>query len=304
MTELVVPTIADADRIAALLNARAFALYGASEETSERVRQWFALPALDPDADMRLAIGEDGTAEGYADVSGPDDDAAKAWIDLRVLPGCASALALLFAWAQVRAADRTGPGGIHHLFVAERDETSRELVESAGYAVVRSSFEMERSLGGVLETPVWPGGLEVRSFEPGDAEAVHAAHMEAFEDHWGYAYEPFASWRLHNLGEGEDTSLWTVVWDRDEIAGVCINRPMRGEDNAKGWIGVLAVRRRWRRRGLGEALLRESFRSFAAAGKSTAGLGVDAQNTTGAVALYERVGLRVVRRSDTWEKTA
>ena len=71
-----------------------------------------------------------------------------------------------------------------------------------------------------------------------------------------------------------------------------------------GWVGVLAVRRPWRRRGLGEALLRESFALFAERGKRAAGLGVDAENTTGAVALYERVGMHVVRRSDTWERTA
>ena len=43
---------------------------------------------------------------------------------------------------------------------------------------------------------------------------------------------------------------------------------------------------------------------FAERGKRSAGLGVDAENTTGAVALYERVGMHVVRRSDTWERTA
>jgi ribosomal protein S18 acetylase RimI-like enzyme len=68
-------------------------------------------------------------------------------------------------------------------------------------------------------------------------------------------------------------------------------------------VGSLAVRRPWRRRGLGEALLRDAFLRFAERGKRSAGLGVDAENTTGAVALYERVGMHVVRRSDTWERT-
>ena len=77
----------------------------------------------------------------------------------------------------------------------------------------------------------------------------------------------------------------------------------RGEDSTVGWVGSLAVRRPWRRRGLGEALLRDAFVRFAERGKRSAGLGVDAENTTGAVALYERVGMHVVRRSDTWERT-
>ena len=69
-----------------------------------------------------------------------------------------------------------------------------------------------------------------------------------------------------------------------------------------GWIGDLAVRAPWRRRGLGEALLLHSFRLFAEAGKQRAGLGVDRDNATGALALYQRVGLRVVRQSNTWER--
>ena len=69
MLELVVPTVEDADRIAALINARSQALHSVSEETARGVAEWFDLPFLDAAADMRLAVGPDGSAEGYADVS-------------------------------------------------------------------------------------------------------------------------------------------------------------------------------------------------------------------------------------------
>ena len=72
-----------------------------------------------------------------------------------------------------------------------------------------------------------------------------------------------------------------------------------------GWVGVLAraaaVAPPRARRG---AAPRVVSALFAERGKRSAGLGVDAENTTGAVALYERVGMHVVRRSDTWERTA
>ena len=70
-----------------------------------------------------------------------------------------------------------------------------------------------------------------------------------------------------------------------------------------GWVGILGVRLSWRRRGLATALLQHSFRDFRARGATRVGLGVDAENTTGAVRLYERVGMQVVRRDDTYEKT-
>ena len=35
-----------------------------------------------------------------------------------------------------------------------------------------------------------------------------------------------------------------VAWEGDEIAGLCISRPRRGEDETVGWVGVLAVTNR------------------------------------------------------------
>jgi len=302
LPELVVPTADDAGRIARVINDRAVALGGATEESAAGVARWFTFPFIDPAADMRLVLDDDGSPVGYADVSGPEDETPRAWIDLRAVTGNRAAVELLFAWAQSRGAERAGPGGEIQFFVDERDAEVRDILARMGYASVRSSFGMERALGGELPLPVWPDGIVARPFEESEAEAVHAATDEAFRDHWGYVPTTFEAWSAENLGECEDPSLWRIAWDGDEVAGASINRPRRGEDEAFGWVGVLAVRRPWRRRGLGEALLRESFRVFAERGKRAAGLGVDAENTTGAVALYERVGMHVVRRSDTWQR--
>ena len=79
-----------------------------------------------------------------------------------------------------------------------------------------------------------------------------------------------------------------------------LNYPKRMGD--WGWIGTLAVRPAWRRRGLGRALLLEGFRRFAASGESHVALGVDSENPSGATRLYESVGMRVLWRADVWRK--
>jgi ribosomal protein S18 acetylase RimI-like enzyme len=59
------------------------------------------------------------------------------------------------------------------------------------------------------------------------------------------------------------------------------------------WVSLLGVRRAWRRRGLGAALLKLSFARFRERGYKVAGLMVDSSNESNAVALYERVGMHV-----------
>ena len=84
--------------------------------------------------------------------------------------------------------------------------------------------------------------------------------------------------------------------------GALRERPVAGRRPHRGWVGVLAVRHPWRRRGLARALLLESFGLFRSIGRQRAALGVDSENTTGAIALYQGVGMRATSRSDTWER--
>src|SRR4029079_12656768 len=97
-----------------------------------------------------------------------------------------------------------------------------------------------------------------------------------------------------------DPTLWPIALDRlsGEVAGFSLNRYRMGI----GWIRTLGVRRRWRKRGLGEALLLHSFDEFYKRGTKTIGLGVDAQSPTGATRLYQRAGMHVAAEYVIYEK--
>jgi len=201
-----------------------------------------------------------------------------------------------------RAAELGDVGACIRAPANDGDDDYRAALSRHGFRVVRSSFTMEIDLETPTEEPVWPGGLTSRPFGPGEERAVYDAYVEAFADHWGFVAESFADWRTWNLGPNQDTSLWRLVQVGGEIAALCMSAPSRGDDRTLGWVGVLAVRRPWRRRGLARALLLESFGLFRSIGCQRAALGVDSENTTGALALYEGVGMRVTSRSDTWER--
>ena len=127
--------------------------------------------------------------------------------------------------------------------------------------------------------------------------------MEAFADHWEYHREPFEQWREFTVrSRNFDPALWLVAWAGDDVAGYALNFPERAGDPGYGWVGTLGVRRPWRRKGVGEALLRRSFAALHARGIRKVRLSVDAESPTGATRLYERAGMTVLRRSNTWER--
>jgi len=92
--------------------------------------------------------------------------------------------------------------------------------------------------------------------------------------------------------------LWHIAWDGDKIAGYSLSYPRQDI----GWVGNLGIRRSWRKRGLGLALLLQSFAAFDERGIHQVGLGVDADHPTGATRLYERAGMEVVQSYITYRK--
>ena len=67
-------------------------------------------------------------------------------------------------------------------------------------------------------------------------------------------------------------------------------------------MGILGVLKPWRNRGIGRALLLHAFAEFRRRGLAKGSLGVDAENISGAVRLYESAGMRVTHRFDIYEK--
>jgi ribosomal protein S18 acetylase RimI-like enzyme len=150
---------------------------------------------------------------------------------------------------------------------------------------------MQIALDQPIDVPPLPAGLELRPFDrERDAEAVYEAQQESFADHRGFERRSFEDWAHYILNPVEiDLSLWLIAWDGDQIAGICINRSQQ----ETAWVSILGVRRGWRKRGLGLALLKNSFALFQARGYQNVELGVDASSPTNAVALYERAGMHI-----------
>lgn len=261
---------------------------------AEEVRSWLRNAALDPE-EIRV-LEADGEIVGYVDLLRSGELA-------NVDPNGAGHEDALLDWAETRA--REGGAEQTRVHVSEHNHSLAEALRARGYAPVRTSFEMEVDLDDERPPePEWPGGIDVRTYRhPEDELATYRAQEEAFRDSWDYRPSPIEQWREFQLrGRGFDPDLWLLAWDGGELAGICLAFPERVGETDLGWVSILGVRRPWRRRGLGEALLRRAFRDLHARGLRRVGLGVDAESPTGATRLYERAGMHVAVRSETWSK--
>ncbi len=182
-------------------------------------------------------------------------------------------------------------------------EYQAELYHARGYRKTREFLRLGLDLSEVPAPPEWPAGITVRTFRRGRDEAVvHAAIEEAFSDHFRFTPISLSEWEEYCFGNPRlDTALWMVAWSGDEVAGSCLN--LVPGDGATGWVEELGVRRAWRRRGLGTALLLESFRRLRDYGCRRAMLGVDPDNITRALHIYERAGMTLRRRIEFYEKS-
>lgn len=249
-------------------------------------RDW-SEPGFDLEADARV------TAEAYVAVW---DGRGKAWIDVQGEP-----TGELLEWAEARAREK----GLTRAMAGgwTGHDSAKSLLAGSGYELIRHSWRMRVALADVTEEPAWPEGITVRSFRPGDERTFYEVNQETFEDHWEHnepdPYDEWAHWILEPPIFEPD--LWFIAEEDGEVAAIEINHP-RPELPGVGWVGILGVRRAWRRRGLGRALLLKAFHEFRARGFREAGLGVDAASLTGATRLYESVGMRVTAQFDIFEK--
>jgi mycothiol synthase len=185
-----------------------------------------------------------------------------------------------------------------HNWINGRNAAACALLDREGFAPVRYFLRMESELG-EIEPPEWPEGISVRAFERGrDERRFFEASEEAMSDHWGHVPIDFDEWRQRRLGETFDPALWFVAEDNGEPAGVMLGSVSDG----LGWVDTLGVRRPWRKRGLGMALLRHAMVTFKDRGLNRIALGVDAASPTGATRLYERAGMHVAQQHATYGK--
>jgi mycothiol synthase len=288
-------TDADAPAVAGVMNAYDAAFPTGEVVSESDVRSSWA--DLGDRGTAALAADADGVPAGYVETFVRGDETT---VDGYVHPGhFGRGLGATFVSLGEQRAAELGSGSVVAGTLAA-DERATDLFTARGWQHERVFLRMSIDLRGDESSPPSPSGLELRQFRLEDARAFHAAKEEAFADHWNSRRESFDEYSRRAIEAGDfDPTLWWVVVDGDEIAGVIRCSAKRF---GSGWVHTVGVRPAWRRRGLGELLLRTAFAEFARRGEERVALGVDAENATGATQLYDRVGMHVVFHANVFRK--
>jgi GNAT superfamily N-acetyltransferase len=195
-------------------------------------------------------------------------------------------------------------------FTAETlgDPGADALLTGTGYVPVRYHYVMVRPNLHPVPDARMPDGLEIRPVEDDHLRPIFDAGVEAARGLWGYTEPTEADfdWFVTDPIESSDRSLWRIAWDGDQIAGQ-VRAFINDDENERfgenrGWVEHILVRAPWRRRGLARALIASSIDALRERGMTEGALGVDVDNPSGALRLYESVGFERVSLETAYRK--
>ena len=310
----------DFPRMAALVNAVSLAYqHDYIQSVDELANDYAHLENCDLATDFLFVETAGGRDAGYARVWWEQelDGPRRYHFVLNLHPDFRQPPALeraLLGWAESRLREIAAghPAGLTKVFQAwvsssDQDTLRTALLEAAGYQAVRWGYLMRRDLAEPIEARALPAGLTARAAHPDEYRQVWDALQEAFRDHWGFRPNTDAEYEGWLASPTFDARLWQVAFTPEgEVAGMVLNFIPR-EENAvlglqRGWTDPICVRRPWRKQGVAKALILRSLRLLKEQGMTEAALGVDTQNLSGALHLYESCGFRPMRRSTAYRK--
>lgn len=170
---------------------------------------------------------------------------------------------------------------------------ARDLFLSNGYEASWVSWIIRMPLNEPPRAPNVPDGISIRPYRETDAPDAHRVIDAAFCEWPDRDPEPYEVWAaMIPAHEAFRPELSPLAFDGDELVGVVMSYDY--PDAGEGWISQLATRATHRRRGIAQALLMTAFGWFHERGRTIAGVSTDSR--TGALGVYEKVGMRVRRQ--------
>lgn len=298
------PTPTDAADLLELWTASDLHLLGVVDCEAGDVTEDLGRPGLDLGRDYWL-VREGGTLVAAGSVLGRTG-AAFGDVDVVLRPGAGTEVGCRLLRRVVGRAREQAVAAGHEQVVLQAyalatDPVMQEVYRGTGWSTVRRFSRMVLDLGDEPPAPAPVPGVTVRGVSGEAAERqLHDVMTQAFTGHYGSTPESYGDWRARQTGRsGVDPGLWWLADLDGEPVGGLIGRRMSDQ----GWVQGLGVLPPYRGRGIARSLLLTAFAEFHRRGERRVALGVDTGNETGALRLYEAVGMRPAQQHDAFELT-
>ena len=294
----------DVEEMAALHVAADRALGIEPQPEAPFLRWLLGLPYVEPDRDTWI-LARGGRVAAFGVLRRDPRVDAPGWWFGRVHPQ--DQRAGLGAWIVRRALETAAaraasgePPFVPRTACLAQDSAAHALLSARGFQHVHTSLDMAMALSGDETPGAPPPGVTIRTFAPGRDERAFWEILEtSFAANWSFAPTPYESHAAEWYGDDEWDPRRVFLAESD---GTAVGACAWVHDEPYGYVATLGVVPAHRGRGIATALLRSAVADVAARGYPGVSLSVDAQNATGAVALYERVGMRVRRELHAFER--
>lgn len=301
----------DIEIVVELINYVSKVATGEISTSIEDKKNAWETPGLNIIWDTHLVFTGDDTLVGLVEFWDILDPHMQATVHLHVHPENAPVLIgnYLLSWVDLRAKQVQN-------FVPEdektdllvqvdgQDKNKQQILQANGYINKRTFWNMLIELEKPPSNKELPKGLSIRNHVPGQDDRVMYDTLEcAFADHWRHVPIAYEQWVHWNLGDDEfDPDFWFLAKQKDMIVGGLMAWKTYNDEVDTGWISDLGVLKEWRGWGIGEALLSRAFHAFYEQGTKKVVLLVDTDSQTGALRLYEKVGMKSISKQFVYEK--
>jgi GNAT superfamily N-acetyltransferase len=295
-------TFEDIDVVHQLIAEQNILDFGEPLRTTEDILRGWRASNFNLELDAVFAIAPNDQIIGYAELQDKED----VFVYLASQYQDANLAGQLLGLLEDRARSQMTEAKSVDLWgrASSRNPVLTKSFETSGYKSNISFLIMKIVLTEKPQAPTWPDGIVARTFIANqDEQATYQTDEEASIDKGYHDPLSYEQW-MKRMGMNRDTfdpGVWFIALEKDEFAGVALNVI---DKNANiGWVDHLSVRRAWRNKGIGKALLLHTFGEFFKRGVHTIKLSVDSKSLTNAPHLYESVGMKTVEQYHVYKKT-
>jgi len=248
----------------------------------------------DPSPTWLFSDTEDSIVFGVGNLH-PDLSAKELELTLCVRAGNSRYLELL-DWLIADAYPKY-PDFTFQIEINEKHEENLKHLASREFKVIRYYNSLRAQVLPNLESPTPPEGVSIRTVDLSNIDDLKDWHMvsqQSFAENFGFTPKDFDTW-LKRIQADEFIPADGVflLYVGSEPAGFIRTDDMDAFDS-RGFVAHLGVLKEHRDRGLGKLLLATALAHFSKRGYVRAELGVDTQNASNALRVYEKMGFTKV----------